>query len=651
MKTNFLFILITILISSCSKKMNDTSWSVSSPDGKLVMRIFPDESNNEGDQLFYEVSFSEEDSMKIIKPSLLGIVRHDQSFSNLVFVSESAVKEGKESYELVTGKKLKPEDRFSEKEITFENADGKKLTIVMRVFNNGVAFRYLFPDKDTTQYSIREEVTEFNIGINAKAWMQPYEKPGEWGPAYETPYENGIPSGTASPEQAAGWCFPALFHTNDTWVLLTEANIEGSFYGAHLQPQAPDGKYKIALPGSTEALNHYPVEPKSSLPWAAPWRLIMIGRSLGSIVESTLVTSLSAPNKIGDVSWIKPGRASWSWWSDHTSPRDYNKIVPFIDLASEMGWEYSLIDANWNTMQNGNIEKLIRYAKSKNVGLLLWYNSGGVHTEITEQPRDIMSDPVKRKAEFKKLHDWGIKGVKVDFFNSDKPVIMKYYQDILKDAADQQILVDFHGCTLPRGWERTYPNLMSMEGVRGAEQYWDKVFAENAQTHHAILPCTRNVVGSMDYTPVTFTHSEVPHLTTYAHELALAVLFESGITHYADRVSGYKSLPAEVQEVLKGIPTAWDETKFLQGFPGKDIVLARRKGNDWFVAGINGEKMAKELSVDLSFIGAESYSILFIQDGDTPVAFKMQNEAANAKTPFKVNMLGRGGFIIRLIGK
>ena len=209
----------------------------------------------------------------------------------------------------------------------------------------------------------------------------------------------------------------------------------------------------------------------SSLPWVMPWRVVILGRSLGTIVESTLVTDLSAPCAVKDTSWIKPGRASWSWLSDHDSPQDCTKLKAFVDLAAQMGWEYSLVDANWNIMKNGTIHDLIAYARSKGVGLLLWYNSGGPHNSVTEQPRGTMDIRDVRRFEFERLKQWGIKGVKIDFFQSDKQDIMQLYLDILKDAADYQLMVYFHGCTLPRGWERTYPNLMTMEAVRGAECY------------------------------------------------------------------------------------------------------------------------------------------------------------------------------------
>ena len=233
----------------------------------------------------------------------------------------------------------------------------------------------------------------------------------------------------------------------------------------------------------------------------------MAGKSASTVVESVLIDHLAEPNAIGNADWVKPGRSSWSWWSDHASSRNVKTLNRFVDLAANMKWEYSLVDANWNILQDGgNIQDLIDHAKQKKVDLTFWYNSGGPHNNVTEQPRDVMFDPVKRKEEFKKLHTWGVKAVKVDFFQSDKQNVMQLYQDILKDAAKEQIMVIFHGSTMPRGWQRTYPNLLSMESVRGAENYgWSKEFATDAAQLNTIYVFTRNVAGSMDYTPVTFS--------------------------------------------------------------------------------------------------------------------------------------------------
>jgi len=353
-----------------------------------------------------------------------------------------------------------------------------------------------------------------------------------------------------------------------------------------------------------------------------------------------------APENLMDMSWVRPGRASWSWWSEPASPRNFNALKRYVDLAAEMGWEYSLVDANWDLMEGGNVEQLIRYANSKNVGILLWYNSGGPHNIVTERPRDIMNDPVIRKEEFKRISSLGVKGVKVDFFQSDKPDMMKLYLDILKDAAENEIMVNFHGCTLPRGWNRTWPNLVSMEAVRGAENYqFDSLYPEKAVWHNTILPFTRNVVGSMDYTPVTFTNQKYPHQTTLAHELSLSVVFESGILHLADRTEAYNSLPEEPKTFLKNVPVVWDETKLLAGEPGKYCIMSRRNGKTWYIAGINGTAKDGLWELELSRLENHGTSAEIITDGSDGTQLVSETRSIESGDKLIVKILPNGGFV------
>ena len=261
-----------------------------------------------------------------------------------------------------------------------------------------------------------------------------------------------------------------------------------------------------------------------------------------------------------------------------------------------MGWEYTLVDANWDIMRNGTVHALIAYAKSKGVGVLLWYNSGGPHNVVTERPRGLMDQRKVRRYEFERLARWGVKGVKIDFFQSDKQNVIALYHEILKDAADFKIMVNFHGCTLPRGWSRTYPHLMSMEAVRGAENYqFEPTFPALAPRHNSILPFTRNAVGPMDYTPVLLRNNVHPLVTTAAHEIALPVIFESGLLHFGGGPTSTGELEETPKEFLRKIPVSWDETRFLQGEPGSLVVLARRSGNTWYVAGIDGTGQARDL--------------------------------------------------------
>ena len=531
-------------------------------------------------QLFYSVSLADSNESRVVlSPSPMGILRNDGNFvTRLSFKEASAIASINESFELPSGKQIRIENRANELTLTFINQEGKKIHVVARAYDDGIAFRYVFPDQDSGKYTVEEEVTGFAIAGAGKTWIEPYDKVTMWTPAYERYFENGIPIGTSAPS-IEGWAFPALFNTENAWILLTEAGADSTYFAAHLQQDAGNGLYTIRMPEPTEADSMISSKPSSVLPWSTPWRVAIIGKKLSTIAESNMVVKLNPPAAFDDASWIKPGRASWSWWSTPSSPKNYRVLKDYVDLASEMGWEYSLVDANWDLMEGGTIEQLVKYANTKNIGILMWYNSGGPHNIVTERPRDIMFDPVTRKEEFKKLAAMGVKGVKVDFFQSDKQHIIGLYFDILKDAAENHILVNFHGCTLHRGWNRTWPNLISMESVRGAENYgFDSLYPVKAVWHNTILPFTRNVTGSMDFTPVAFTNQNFPHLTTYGHELALSVVFESGILHMADRASSFRSLPEAPKTFLKNVPVAWDETILLDGAPGEFAVFARRKG-------------------------------------------------------------------------
>lgn len=472
--------------------------------------------------------------------------------------------------------------------------------------------------------------------------MHPYADASMWGPAYERNFYNAIPIGTSSVD-SIGWAFPLLFKTNEKWVFISEAGVNRNYCGSHLHQHAKNGLYKIRFPEANEAMGVGRPNPSSTLPWEMPWRFIVIADTPGGIIESTRVTDLSQPSEISNTSWIKPGRAAWSWLYERASTRDYKAQIAYIDFAYKMRWEYVLIDAGWTDMKGGTVEQVIKYANKKNVGILLWYNSGGEHNIVKGKPRDIIPDMESRRREFKRLNELGVKGIKVDFFHSDNQWMMNLYHDILQDAAENQLLVVFHGCTLPRGWSRTWPNLMSMEAVRGGECYsWDPRFPAEASLYNNILAFTRNVVGSMDYTPVTFGNNIYPHVTTYAHELALSVIFESGITHFGDSKDNFMSQPSFVVDFLKQVPTAWDETRWISGEPGTYLVLARRKNDVWFVAGINS-RLKKEISFTLPFIAPDK-NMYLIADGENGKEFSALNVPVCGDT-IKVSMLVDGGFV------
>ena len=638
-------LMLTLSIEAGVTQAN-ADWTVASPDGQLALTVEYDSASG---RLQYRVGCGPKGSRKtVLEPSPLGIVRQDQSFvDGLSPISAGEIETIDETYSLPHGKRSEHRHKARQRVLVFGSATGATLELIVRVANDGVAFRYRFPENDATARIVTDEATGFLVPSPARAWICAQQTPFKYGPAYEDFYIAGE-SGATAPG-ASGWSFPALFEiAGRHWLLVTEAAVDEHSCGFRLASDAPTGLYRVRLPDAAEGLGEGKIEPTSTLPWTLPWRVVIVG-DLATIVESTLVSDLNPPCQLANTDWIRPGRASWSWYSDSNSPKDATKLKAFVDLAAEMGWEYTLIDANWNEMQHGNVQDVIEYAKEQGVASILWYNSGGPHNEVGERPRDRMFDPEIRRAELKQLAEWGVRGIKVDFWHSDKQQHIELYHDVLKDAAEHKILVNFHGCTLPRGWSRTYPHLMTMEAVYGTEQYkFQPKFKEKGAWHNTVIPFTRNVVGPMDYTPVAFTKAKHPHETSYGHELAQSVVFESGIVHMADSVEAYSNLPEEPKAFLKTVPAAWDETRLLAGRPGELVVIARRRAQDWYLGGLNGENEAKTVSLDLSFLGDGAWFAKLIADGANATSFDSSERQLKTGEMLEVKLLPQGGFVARL---
>jgi hypothetical protein len=631
------------------------SWQVASPDGKVAVTV---RLTKPGDRdhypnrprLYYQVEHgSAEERTVIIRASPLGLLLADDDFlDGLRVESAQGPTRVEENYTLLRGKRHRRFNAGTATTVRFRNRKGAALELDLRAYDDGIAFRYRIPGESNQIRTLQTELTGFSLPADARLWVQPSDKVTSYAPAYETYYENGIPVGTPSPT-GMGWAFPLLFCTPDQarWALITEANLGTNYFGARLSSTATNGLYRISAPDPTEGRAYGATQPASALPWEMPWRVVIVGDNPGAMVESTLVEDLSAPSRLSDSSWIKPGRVAWSWWSDQDSPKDGVKQKRFIDFAAEMGWEYVLVDANWSIMDNGNIHEVIRYAKDKGVGVLLWYNTGGPNNVVTEKPRDCLFYPQVRRFELQLLRDWGVKGIKVDFFQSDKPDMIALYQDILKATANSQIMVNFHGCTLPRGWTRTWPHLMSMEAAQGEECYLsDSRFPDRAPVQNTITPFTRNAVGPMDYTPMGLTSTKYPRKTSAAHELALTTLFESGWVHFADDPDVYRHLPDEPKGFIKELPVAWDDTRWLAGYPGRDIVLARRKGDSWYLAGVNGRNEGSVLNLDLKrVLGTGQWDMTIIADGADPQHFTSRTGVYTAGRTLPVPVLPYGGFV------
>jgi alpha-glucosidase len=627
---------VASMLIGCVFVQAQHTWDVSSPDKKVKVTVTEKDKG-----LTWSVAYSKTSA---IESSPLGIVRDDQQFSaGLKFLSKNTTSID-EMYTLSVGKKLQTRNQANELTLTFENENKKLVQVIFRAYNDGMAYRYNFPETDNTSHKILREESGFTVPKTAKAWIQPYDLNSRKKPCYEAFYENGIAIGTPSPNPA-GWAFPALFNNGNLWMLITEAALDETYPGTHLEDKSGNGVYTIRFPEKEEVTSDAGSEPISTLPWRTPWRAVVIGPSLATIQETTLVQNLNPPSVIKDVSWIKPGRSSWSWWSAGGTTRDYEVQKAYIDFNADMKWEYVLIDAGWPEMKNGKMEDLVKYATSKNVGIVLWYHSGMGREKDTLSYANLMAFPEARKKEFEKIAQWGVKGVKVDFFDSDKQPVIKRYYDILRDATANKIMVNFHGSTLPRGWERTYPNIVSMEAVKGAEGAGRQEFCDRAPIHNTILPFTRNAVGSMDYTPVTFSNKrEAKRQTTFGHELALAIVFESGAFHFADNMKSYQSLPDAPKNFLREVPTVWDETKFISGIPGQYCVVARRKGNSWYIAGINGQNTEQEVTLDLPFLKKET-TLQLITDGKEWGTFSNEPVKTNGKN-LKLKLIPKGGFVL-----
>ena len=635
MKELFTSLILIFLWSFQSEK---EILMLESPSGNLKVVV----TNDQGKAFYQLLTKTDTSELSVLAPSPLGLVRNDGNFTeNLSFVKHTETKTVTDSYSMVSGKQKELSSLANEVTVVFQNQNGQQIEIVFRLFDEGLAFRYKFPGQSESKKWIESENTGFAISEGIDAWMSSYQPAQPWGdPGYESDYIS-VKSGTPSKEKV-GWAFPLLFNTGENWIYISEAGLDENYCGTHLNQNCPEGLYTIALPESNERLGDGDKRPSSSLPWTLPWRFILVGQSLDPIVESSMVHHLAEPSKIEDTSWIKPGRASWEWWSSKGG-RSVKALNRFVDLAAEMGWEYSLVDAGWEDMQDGTIQEVVDYAKNKNVGLLFWYNSGGRRDSSVRNEDFLLFNDDTRAKEFERISAMGVKGVKVDFFATDKQLAIELYHKILTDAAKNHLLVNFHGSTLPRGWSRTWPNLLTMEAVRGAEAYrFSESYPDYSATYNTIAAVIRGAVGPTDFTPATFSSQKFPHKTTAAHELALTLVYETGLLHLADTPQSYRSLPTEVIKFLKEVPVVWDETQLLAAVPGELFVIARRNGEDWYIAGINGKDEVQEVQLELpqTIINSTLFS-----DGQTPANFLINKQKGTANS-VSVSMLPYGGFVM-----
>lgn len=633
----FLFVAAVGLLPAMSfaaSPVESNSWSLASPDGQCEITVLL----GDGGSLSYQASRG---GKIVIQKSPLGLQRDDQDFERgLVFAGAGKVRSQREQYELFAGVQPRVNHFLNFRDLMFHRRGGAAMEIDLVASDEGVAFRYRFPGTNRTVHVVESELTGFTLPPDARGWLQPFHAAGPYTPAYEDFYFHVSPGDPPpdSRQKAVGWAFPALFHVPDaaTWVLLTESGTDKSYCACHLNPDSSGGLYRIAFPLADETTqgytNKFGPEPRWTSPWTMPWRVIVMGQSPGDIALETLVTDLAPPSRIADMSWIKPGRASWAWWSYPGGPDTTNLFNEFTDFAAKMGWEYTLFDAGW---WKPGLKPIASHAQSEGVMPLAWLHAADFY------------DAKERDTKLDQMAAAGVRGVKVDFWCSDRQQAIAAQQALMKTAAARHLVVNLHGCTIPRGWERTWPNFLTCEAVLGSESYfYEPRYTEKAAELDTVLPFTRNAVGPMDLTPVACSPKKYQRLTTAAHQLAAALIFTSGIIHYADQPEFFESLPLQVQQIFHDAPARWDETRCLMGEPGTVAVFARRSGKSWFIAGINGTGQPLPVGLDLSAFKSFGHRFMVAEGEDASMQVAVSPLADSNE--WQHVMPARGGFILRL---
>ena len=587
---------------------------LSGPDGRLQVRFSED-----GGALRYSIAY---DGRTLVEPSRLGLQTNDADYTRLEAVS-SETQQTRDTYVLDRIKVSRVDHPAVRAVLHCKNPQGRPLDIEWHLTANDAAFRYLVP-KDTETGSVRvlQEASAFRFPEGTTGFLTPQSDAMiGWKrskPSYEEFYRLDVPLSERS-QYGHGFTFPCLFRVGDDgWVLVSETGVDSRYCASHLSDYDPAEGYSLAFPMPEENNGNGTVEPAFALPGATPWRTLTVGSGLAPIVETTIPFDVVTP-RYETSRGYRYGKSSWSWivWQDASMNRADQ--VAFIDLAAAMGWPYILIDAGWDKeFGHAGMEDLVRYARGKGVDVFLWYSSSGWWNDIVQSPTDIMCDPLARKPEMRWLERIGVKGIKVDFFGGAKQETMRLYEAILSDADDHGLMCIFHGATLPRGWERMYPNYVGSEAVLASENLvFGQVHCDLESQNAALHPFLRNTVGSMEFGGVFLNRrldrrngepgrggrvSGTLRRTTDAAELAIAVLYQNPIQNFALTPNNLTDAPAEAIAFLREVPTTWDETRLVDGYPGRDIVLARRHGTAWYVAAVNAGD--EPLAVDVRALEA-----------------------------------------------
>lgn len=612
----FFIVMAMLLGSSVASAENK---QITSPDGKLVVTV----ADMDG-RPSYSVSY---DNVLFLKPSPLGMIANIGDFSSGMSLEKNvSTNKIDETYELASIKKSKVHYVANEAVFSFTQQGKTIYDVIFRISNNDVAFKYrMYPQGETLSCVIKKEATGFAFPDGTTTFLCPQSKPmggfARTSPSYETSYTADDVAGKNG--WGEGYTFPCLFRNGDNgWVLISETGVNGGYCASRLLGHK-EGVYTIGFPQEGEANGNGTVSPGIALPGETPWRTITVGKTLAPIVETTVPFDVVKPlyQAKGEYTY---GRGSWSWIIGMDGSTNYKEQLRYIDFSAAMGYQSVLVDALWDKqIGRDKIEELAKYGKNKGVALYLWYNSNGYWNDAPQTPRSIMDNAIARRKEMKWMQSIGIRGIKVDFFGGDKQMTMQLYEDILSDANEYGLLVIFHGCTLPRGWERMYPNFASSEAVLASENlHFSQGSCDNEAFNATLHPFIRNTVGSMDFGGSAlnkyYNADNAPRgsrrVTSDVYALATAVLFQSPVQHFALAPNNLTDAPSWAIDFMKEVPTTWDEVRFIDGYPGKYVILARRHGDKWYIAGVNAQKETLKLKVNLPMFSNGEKVRLFSDD-------------------------------------
>ncbi len=622
---------------------------VSGPDGALSVEISID-----AGRPLYSVTYN---GKAMLEPSPLGLLTNEGDFSTgMTWAGESRAEVDK-TYTQDRIKQSEVHYRANTLTVTFENAQKRPISVTFQVSDNDIAFRYELPAWGDTQACVVErEVTGFDFPAVTTTFLSPMMGPmggfARTSPSYESGYEADALMGKPAPNNE-GYVFPGLFRVGEQgWVLLSETGVRSLYCASHLSNGTTEGLYTVDFPNPAQNNGFGSSGAQLGLPGVTPWRTITVGETLAPIVETTIpydvVDPLYEPSQA-----YRYGRGTWSWivWQD--ASMNWDDQVTFIDLAADLGFEYILIDAHWDSqIGHERMEEMIRYARTKNVGIFLWYNSNGTFNDAPQGPKNRMNTSIARKAEMRWMREAGVNGIKVDFLGGDKQETMRLYEDILSDANDYGLMVIFHGATLPRGWERMYPNFVGSEAVLASEMLIFNGSTRRDEAFFASLhPFIRNAVASMEFGGVLLNKflvksNEGPRnerLTTDSFQLATAVLFQNPVQMFALTPNNLTDVPAFEIDFMRRVPTTWDETRYIDGYPGRYAVIARRHGNTWYVAGVNAGAEPLTLELSLPMLAGADVSLYNDDAARTP---SLGSAVVGSGGKITVTLQPRGGFVL-----